>query len=197
MSSLQITMGVAAAVLLFWAVGAYNRLMTLRNTLARRFERYDEQVALRHALLIEHLDQHATLADGEAADVSSDQPDNAADAAASPMTPPTLARSLRAACAQVYGACAAARARPDEAGPITSLRLAEDILQQAIARDREAAEALPGFAELAPRLTVCETGLQYARRQFNAAADEYNRAVRQFPACLLAGSFGFRATGVL
>eukprot|EP01041_Mallomonas_annulata_P036229 gene36229-59288_t len=39
------------AVLVFWAVGAYNRLIGLRNDIAARFVPVDTQLQLRHGLL--------------------------------------------------------------------------------------------------------------------------------------------------
>ena len=113
MSSQAIVLGLLAAVLLFWAVGAYNRLVSLRNTLLRHFAAVDEQFRSRHALLLQWAD---TLTGADAA----------------------LLDSLRAACQQAEAACTHARSRASNAGALTSLRLAEEIL---VAGPRAAAGA--------------------------------------------------------
>ena len=51
MTSAQITSSVVAAVLVFWAVGAYNRLVSLRNEIARSFTPVEAQMRVRHGLL--------------------------------------------------------------------------------------------------------------------------------------------------
>jgi LemA protein len=168
MSSQTLVIGVIAAVLLFWAVGAYNRLVSLRNELLRCFAPLDEQIRARQTLLLRWAE---TLQEAE----------------------PQALDALRAACQQVETACAHARGRPASAGTLTSLRLAEEILAQARAR----LQALPGDEALGAALSEGDTTLAFARRQFNDAALAYNRAVSMFPTWVLAGLFGFRKAGTL
>ncbi|MFT3953852.1 MAG: LemA family protein [Piscinibacter sp.] len=158
---------VVAAVLMFWAVGAYNRLVSLRGELLRCFVPVDEQFRARHALLLRWAD---TLPDADA----------------------SALEQLRNACAQAETACGHARPRPMHAPAVVSLRLAEEILSQARAR-------LPasGDESLAAALGEGDTTLAFARRQFNDAAEAYNRAVSQFPTWVIAGLFGFRKAGTL
>lgn len=179
MGTSQIVTWALAAVLIFWAVGAYNRLVGLRNTLVRSFAPVDTQFRHRHALLL-----------------------RLADALASRLTEaPQPVEALRAACAQAEAACQRARARPGAPGLTTSLRLAEDILGDA--RARLPAEALAdlvtdaALAELSAELTAGDNTLAFARRQFNDSVDAYNQAVRQFPTWLIAGLFRFRRAGTL
>jgi LemA protein len=175
MSSQTLVAMIVAAVLLFWAVGAYNRLVSLRSELLRCFVPVDEQFRARHALLLRWAD---------ASDHATSGTDGDADAAA--------LDALRAACTQAEAACSHARSRPADADALTSLRLAEEILAQSRAR-------LPvtGDEALASALNDGDTTLAFARRQFNDAADNYNRAVSQFPTWLVAGLFGFRKAGTL
>ena len=56
MTSSHIVGAVLAAVLLFWAVGAYNRLVRLRAAIVRQFVPVEEQFRLRHALLLQLVD---------------------------------------------------------------------------------------------------------------------------------------------
>ena len=158
-----------AAVLLFWTVGAYNRLVRLRNHILRRFAPVDQQLAARSALLLRQLDTLAALPAGAAREVE----------------------ELRAARAQADAAWEAARRRPGAAGAINSLRLASHILARARERvppDADSAE----LTALRGELTVCDNALQFALGQFNEAVNEYNQAVHQFPTWLLAAMFRFR-----
>jgi len=169
MSSQAIVSWVVAAVLLFWAVGAYNRLVSLRNRLTRAFAAVDERFRHRHARLLQWAD---ALGDGDAAAL----------------------QSLRAACQQAEAACAHARARPTHAGALTSLRMAEEILSQARSRlpAPEGDAASPAAA-----LNESDTALSFARHRFNDAVQTYNHAVGQFPTWVLAGMFGFGKAGSL
>lgn len=172
MSSQAIVLGILAAVLLFWAVGAYNRMVSLRNTMLGHFAAVDEQFRSRHALLLQWAD---TLAGSDAA----------------------LLDSLRAACQQAEAACTHARSRAANAGALTSLRLAEEILSQARARLPAPESGDEAHAALAAELAEGDTTLAFARRQFNEAVQHYNHAVGQFPTWVIAGMFGFRAASTL
>ena len=175
MSSSQIACAVVAAALLFWAVGAYNRLVRLRAAIPRQFAPLDEQFRQRHALLLEQAGALAPVLDGAA----------------------TQLGALRAACQQVEAACAHAKVRPGAPGAITSLRLADEILAEARARLPAPATGDDELAALNTRLGASDATLAFARRQFNDAVTEYNHAVQQFPTLLLVGLFGFRAAATL
>ena len=175
MSSTEITIGVTAAVLLFWTVGAHNRLVNLRNAIVRSFVTVDEQFRLRHALLLQQLDALALRVGGSS---------------------PTL-EALRAAVAQASAACAHASARPGAAGAVTSLRLAETILTETRARVPARTTAAAGLAEIDAQLAASDNALAFARGRFNKAVAEYNSAVGQFPTWLIAALFSFRPAGTL
>jgi len=175
MNSTQLAFLIGAAVLLFWAVGAYNRLIGLRNALVRSFAPVDEQFRHRHALLLRLADTLAPALAGA----------------------PQSLDALRAACSQAEAACGRVRARPGALGTTTSLRLAEDILAEARARLPAPALADAGLAGLNAELAAGDTTLAFARRGYNDCVDAYNRAVRQFPTWLIAGLFGFRRAGTL
>ena len=175
MSSADIATLAGAAVLLFWMVGAYNRLVRLRTVILRRFEPFDEQFKLRQGLLLEFCEALApSLAE----------------------TPQVL-DALRAACMQADTAQARARARPGTQGATASLRLAEDILIETRARVPPALTAGTEFIDIASRLAASDATLAFSRRRFNDAVEEYNHAVRQFPTWLVASLFSFRAAGTL
>ena len=170
----QIVLLGLAAVLLFWAVGAYNRLVQLRNAIVRDFAPVDAQYTQLLVLLARKTEALAPLAQaGQRLD------------------------ALRAACLQVERASAHARVRPGATGAIVSLRLADDILTEARARLPVHSVAGVDLTALNGELAAADTTLQFARRQFNVAVEHYNKAVRQFPTWLLARLFGFRPAGTL
>lgn len=175
MTTTQIVGWAGAAVLLFWAVGAYNRLVRLRGAIVRQFAPVDEQFRARHALLLQQLDMLGSLLVNAAPRIE----------------------VLRAASLQVVAACAHARQRPGATGAVTSLRLADEILGEA--RARLPVPSAPGsdLAALNTQLQSSDAMLAFARRQFDEAVVEYNRSVTQFPTLLLVSLFGFRSAATL
>ena len=175
MSQNQIIGAIVAAVLLFWAVGGYNRLVQLRGTVRQRFVPVFEQVMHRHTLLLQQLDALAPVLTNAAPRID----------------------SLRAACSQVEAACAHARPRASVAGAVTSLHLAEVILGEARSRLPVQAAAGIDLTDLNASLAAADAALAFARDRFNEAVTEYNQAVRQFPTRLLALLFSFQHGGTL
>lgn len=175
MNRFQISAWIVAAVLLFWAVGAYNRLVGLRNAIVRSFAPVDEQFTVRHALLERQLAAVAAVLTNAAQRLD----------------------ALGAACLQADTARAHAKAHPGARGAITSLRLADDIVAEARARLPVQAVGGVAMSELNARLAASDAALAFARSQFNAAVLDYNRAVRQIPTRLLAALFGFEPAGML
>ncbi len=175
MTTSQIIWCVVGAALLFWIVGAYNRLVRLRGEIVRRFPPVDEQFTQRRTLLQQQIDALAPVLPGAAPRIE----------------------VLRAACEQVAAACAHARQRPGAVGAITSLRLADEILAEARARLPVQSAAGLDLRELHAQLTATDATLAFARRQFNDAVSAYNGAVRQFPTLMIVGLFGFRSAGTL
>ncbi len=166
------------AVLLFWIVGAYNRLMRLRTEANAAFAALDAHLArqvdlVRNQLPGPEATQPASL-DGEG----------------------SFWAGLHGAAAQFAASLAAARTRPLEPAGIAALSAAQDVLAMAWERaERDDAHDLAG-----PRLpdTVTAHRAQIAlqthaaTQQFNQAVARYNQAIAQFPAVLLAWLFGFK-----
>ena len=175
MSTTEIIWGVFAAAILFWIVGAYNRLVRLRGEIVRRFPPVDEQFGLRATLLQQQIEALAPVLPGAAPRIE----------------------VLRAACQQLEAACAHARQHPGATGAITSLRLADDILSEARARLPVQSAAGLDLSVLNAQLSASDATLAFARRHFNEAIVGYNAAVRQFPTVLIVGLFGFRSAGTL
>lgn len=166
------------AVLLFWIVGAYNRLMRLRADANTAFATLEAELSrqidlVRHQLPGPEATQLASL-DGEG----------------------SFWAGLHGAAAQFAASLASARTRPLEPAGIAALSAAQDVLAMAWERaERDDAHDLAG-----PRLpdTVTARRAQLALQthaateQFNQAVVRYNQAIAQFPAVLLAWLFGFK-----
>ncbi|GAP35424.1 LemA family protein [Piscinibacter sakaiensis] len=185
MSSGETLLLAIAAVLVFWAVGAYNRLVRLRHEIARACAPLEAQVRQRDAALRAWVGALRPVLEGA---------DTPADA-------------VLAAADQVLVALDRLRLRPTSARAAASLRLADDTLSAA--RERLLAE-LPSHlhsprlsgaslevAGPAEELAAAASALGFSRAQFNATVDQYNEAVLQFPTVLIASLFGFRAAGPL
>jgi LemA protein len=166
------------AVLVFWAVGAYNRLMRLRA---------DANIAF-SALEVE-LGKQVELVRRGLPPAEETQPASL-DGASSFWT------GLQGAAAQFSASLAAARARPLEPAGIAALSAAHEVLAMAWERaERDDAHDLAG-----PRLpeTVTHRRAQLALQthtaaeQFNRAVARYNAGIAQFPALVLAWLFGFK-----
>lgn len=169
---------VATAVLLFWSVGAYNRLVRLRSDANAAFAALEAELA-RQAALVD-----ACLAPEDSHPASQFEGGSA------------FWGGLEGAAAQFRASLAAARLRPLEPERIAALGAAQDVLQMAWERaERDDAHDLAG-----PRLPEDVTSeraqlvrqTQVAIGQFNQAVAHYNEAIDQFPAVLLAWLFGFK-----
>ncbi|MBI2770209.1 MAG: LemA family protein [Burkholderiales bacterium] len=176
--SSSLVLWIVAAVLLFWSVGAYNRLVRLRAEANTAFAALDaeltRQVDLVQACLPPPDEAPASQFDGLSSFWS----------------------GLQGAVAQFSASLAAARARPLDPEGLAALGFAHDVLAMAWERaERDDAHDLAG-----PRLpdTVtakrAELGIQThaATEAFNQAVVRYNEGIAQFPAMLLASLFGFK-----
>ena len=166
-----------AAVVLFWVVGAYNRLMRLRAEANTAFAALEVELSKQVALVRECLPPDAT------------QPAPLDDEG-------TFWSSLQGAAAQFAATLAAARSRPLDPEGIAALSAAHDVLAMAWERaERDDAHDLAG-----PRLpeTLTTRRAQIAMQihgaigHFDEAVSRYNAGIEQFPAVLLARLFGFR-----
>ena len=161
MTTTEGTVAAIVAILVFWIVGAYNRLVRLRSELVARFGAVDERYRQRHALLERQLELLSTAL--------------APPRRASTRCAPRAARPTRRASTHARG--------PGAASAVTSLRVAEDIL--ADARARLPVQALPGadLPELNTQLATSDTALSFARAEFNAAVAAYNEACASSRPC--------------
>ncbi len=172
---------VLVAVLAFWMVGAYNRLVALRNAIGSAWQQV-------HAALRSRGEAVLPLVAGLRGPLASEGA--ALDA-------------VLVAQSRVGAAADAMAARPVLAALTGALVEAETAMGSSAGRLLALIDLhseLKADAELAPLvkdLREAEPRLGFARQLFNEAVQEYNDAVRLFPTRLLARLFGFGTAGRL
>ncbi|MBE7366788.1 LemA family protein [Ramlibacter pallidus] len=177
MSSSTFLPWIVAAVALFWAVGAYNRLVRLRSEAKSAFGALEtellKQVQLVQACIPPEDEQQDSQFSGGSA----------------------FWGGLQGAGAQLAASLAAAKVKPLDPERIAALGAAQEVLGTAWERaERDDAHDLAG-----PRLPENTSServqlvrmAQAATEQFNQAVTRYNEGIGQFPAILLAWLFGF------
>lgn len=169
------------AILIFWAVGAYNRLVRLKNTIANAFGQIDVQLKRRYDLI-------PNLVEAAKKYLSHERE--------------TL-EAVIAARNQAKSASDAARSRPANALAVTTLAVAEQALTKSLGSLFALNEAYPELKadetirELSEELTSTENKVTFARQAFNDAVLDYNNAQGQFPAVLVAKLFSFAPSAML
>jgi LemA protein len=168
---------VIAAVAVFWAVGAYNRLVRLRSNANAAFAALEAELTRQVQLVHECVPPEDEWAPSQFAGGSA------------------FWGGLQGAAAQLQASLSSARAKPLDPERIAALGAAQEILSMAWDRaERDDAHDLAG-----PRLPENFSSerqqlvrmAQAATEQFNQAVALYNQAIAQFPAVMLAWVFGF------
>jgi LemA protein len=169
------------AVLVFWVIGAYNRLIAMRNDIAAAWARVQEALARRAAAVQPLAEQlHQPMA---------------AEAGA--------LQAWLAAHAESQKAAAAMGARPVDEAHAQAWVAAETRLAAAAARVMALLEQhreLAASAEVAAPLGAWREGqaqLPFARQLFNDKAVAYNEAAGLFPTRLVARGFGLSRAGAV
>lgn len=181
MSTTQVLGWVVVAVLVFWAVGAYNRLVRLRNAIGNAFAQIDVQLKRRYDLIPNLVETARKYIAHERETLE----------------------AVIAARNQARTAAEHVRMRPTSAGSVGALGVAEQALEGTLARLMAVVENYPELKadqtlrELSEELTSTENKVAFARQAFNDAALDYNNAAQQFPTNLIARLFGFKEAGML
>ena len=196
------TAAVLLALLLFWGVGAYNRLMRLRSAVIAAFGGLDTFLVRRIALLGEY---------------------QAARAAAGSGGHRQRHEALAAATAQFGAALAVARAAPLEGAALVTLAAGAQLVDQAwqalelgqepprVARGKGKAKPAQAASTAAASAPTDDDRYQFlmaqyqelqaqsmvAQQQYNQAIERYNQAIEQFPAHVLAWFFAFKKGQIL
>lgn len=155
---------VALGALAFFVIILYNRLVALRQTRNNAFADVDVQLKLRHDLV------------------------------------PNLVETVKGYAAhesELFENVTRTRANAEQAATVNDKIQAEGQFGKALYNVFAVAENYPdlrasdNFQRLQSELTDVENKIASARRFFNNATSEFNTAVQQFPANILAGIFGF------
>jgi LemA protein len=164
-TSTWIVLGVIV-VLVLWIIMLYNGLVAMRQRVNQSFADIDVQLRQRHDLVPNLVETVKGYAAHE--------------------------RGTLEAVVQARNAAVAAQS----AGPAQQA-VAENMLSGALRQLFALSEAYPdlkanqNFQQLQAELTDIENKIAAARRFFNNSVQEYNTGIQQFPAVLIAGSFGF------
>jgi LemA protein len=181
MSHGQIAMLAAAAVLVLWMVGAYNRLVVLRNVIKQAWAKVDDALHQRAAAavpLLEALRGPLAAEQGALDRLQAAQHETTRAAAVMAGLPVDEAHASAWVASEAALAAAASRV-------LALLEYSDDARQ---APDVQAQATL--WREAQARLV-------FARQLFNEAAEEYNAAIAQFPTRLLVSMFRFGPAGRL
>lgn len=187
-----LTLLLVLLVLGLWMLGAYNRLVRLRNNCTSLFTQVEQRARERHGLV----DQLAQVLRS----VLADQRGQVEIAAA--------------AARQAGQALEATRQRPVRAGAVEQLSRAEEVLDQALSQLDEAlrhhvsqqdaspltpsdAAPITHLAELLTQLDGVQSSTDFARQVYNQAAHDYNAALGLFPTTVVAGLFRFTAVALM
>ena len=174
--SASVAIWLLLAVLLFWCVGLYNRLMRMR---AQGLD------AL--GLLEQHLRSYIGL-------IQAQFPDE--EGSFTPLEWAALVSTVKLLESQ----CKAARGARLQPEPIQTLGQTVDAIDAAWQplREQPADLAGPAMPEAMQKLwDDAAFGVRAARAAFNQIVERYNEALHQFPASLMVGVMGFKEAGRL
>ena len=166
---------VVVVVLVVWAIGVYNGLVTRRNAYKNAFSQIDVQLKRRYDLIPNLVETAKGYLKHERG---------------------TLEAVVAARNAAVTAAKAAA-AQPGDPSAMTGLSSAEGALAGVMTRFMALAEAYPDLkanqtmSQLMEELTSTENRIAFARQAYNDAVMGYNVSRESFPGNVVAGSFSF------
>lgn len=153
------------ALLVFWVIGIYNRIIRLRNNRQNAFADIDVQLKQRHDLV----PQLVEVVKGYAAHE----------------------KELLMKITEARSAAMGATSINEKIAAETRLSSALQGLRVQVEAYPDL-KANQNFLQLQEELSDIENKLAAARRYFNAATTEYNNSIETFPANMIAGTFGFK-----
>ena len=178
--SMMIVLGVVL-LLVFWAVGIYNGLVTSRNGYKNAFAQIDVQLQRRHDLIPNLVETAKGYLKHERE---------------------TLEAVILARNSAVSG-LNAAKANPGDPAAMQQLGVAENQLSATLGRLFALSEAYPdlkanqNMMQVSEELSSTENRVAFARQAFNDAVMSYNNKREVFPNSVVAGSFGFQPAALL
>lgn len=175
-----VVLGVVVLVVL-WGVGAYNRLVGLRNRLKNAFAQIDVQLKRRYDLIPNLVETAKGYMKHERETLE----------------------AVIAARNQAASANARAAADPSDGAAVHQLAMAEGALSSTLGRLFALSEAYPdlkaneNMMQLTEELTGTENRIAFSRQAYNDSVMEYNTTAEQFPGSIIAGMFGFKTAEML
>lgn len=165
----------------FWAVGAYNRLVRLKNAIVNAFGQIDAQLKRRYDLIPNLVEVARKYLAHEAETLE----------------------AVIAARNQARTAEQTAAGSPLQAGALGALAGAEQLLGGTLGRLFAVAEAYPDLKadqtmrELSEELASTENRIGFARQAYNDHVLAFNDAAAQFPTLIVARLFNFTPQSML
>ena len=162
------------AILAFWAVSIYNKLVTLKNRFENAFAQIEVQLKRRYDLIPNLVETAKGYLQHERETLE----------------------NVTAARNQALAGLQAAAAAPGSPAAIDALASAEGALGQALGRLNVVVEAYPdlkaneNMMQLSEELTATENKVAFARQAYNDQVMAYNTYKHTFPPVMLADMFG-------
>ncbi len=175
---LLIVLGIFVVVVLgivWYAIGGFNKLVTLRNRYKNAYSQIDVQLKRRYDLIPNLVETAKGYLKHESQTLEN----------------VTKARNI------AYAASQAAAANPGDASTMKNLVTAESGLGATLSRLMVVSEQYPdlkanqNMMQLTEELTSTENKISFARQAYNDSVMTYNTDRERFPTNILAGAFNF------
>ena len=170
-----------ALFIVFWAVGAYNRLVSLRNQIKNAFAQIDVQLKRRYDLI----------------------PNLVETAKAYMKHERETLEAVIAARNQAVTANAKASVDPANAAAMQQMAAAEGALSSTLGKLFALSEAYPdlkanqNMMQFTEELTSTENRIAFSRQAYNDGVMQYNTSLEQFPGSVVANMFAFKPAELL
>jgi len=177
----MIILAAIVLVILFWGVGAYNRLVSLRNQFKNGFAQIDVQLKRRYDLIPNLVETAKGYMKHERETLE----------------------AVIAARNKAVTANAAASVDPSDTAAVQQMAAAEGALSSSLGKLFALSEAYPdlkanqNMMQLTEELTSTENRIAFARQAYNDGVMLYNTSLEQFPGSIIAGMFAFKPAELL
>lgn len=168
-------------LIVFWAVGAYNRLVSLRNQIKNAFAQIDVQLKRRYDLIPNLVETAKGYMKHERETLE----------------------AVISARNQAVTANAKASVDPGNAVAMQQMASAEGMLSSTLGKLFALSEAYPdlkanqNMMQLTEELTSTENRIAFSRQAYNDGVMQYNTSIEQFPVSIIANMFTFKQAELL